>query len=160
MLDQDACPAPPGEYGDLVVTDLIDTVFPLIRYKIGDRGRLLKRNCSCSSSFPLMDYVAGRITDFITLPNGRRIPGEFLTTIFDDYPNAVRKFWIHQSENFDLTIYYAPRESNYDQALQKVRLAMLQITDRQIRVECKMDETGPPVIGGKPRFISSQAERD
>ena len=86
-------PVGAGQYGDLVVTDLVNKSFPLLRYRIGDRGRLMENSCSCGLPFPLMDYVKGRIADMIVLPSGSRVPGEFWTTIFDDFPEVISEFF-------------------------------------------------------------------
>jgi phenylacetate-CoA ligase len=40
-------PAPAGEVGRIVVTDLINTTMPLIRYEVGDVGRLHPGQCAC-----------------------------------------------------------------------------------------------------------------
>ena len=46
FVDDNNMPVPKGEYGRTLLTNLEDTVFPLIRYENGDRGRWLKEQCS------------------------------------------------------------------------------------------------------------------
>jgi phenylacetate-CoA ligase len=102
-------PVPDGEWGDLIVTDLLNHAFPLIRYRIGDRGRLLTRRCPCGRPYPLMDYVRGRISDIIRVPGGGEVPGEYWTTIFDDFTDAIQSFQVHQQADLSVTIRYEPR---------------------------------------------------
>ncbi len=99
-------PVPVEEFGDLLITDLCNHAFPLIRYRLGDRGRLLKKSCSCGLPFGLMDYVKGRISDKIHLPDGGAIPGEYWTTIFDDHTDSVKSFQVHQFADYSITVYY------------------------------------------------------
>lgn len=93
------------EYGEITITDLTNYAFPLIRYKNGDSGRYLNSKCICGSCLPLIDKVRGRITDVIRLKDGGVIAGDYLTTIFDDYPDAVLEFQIRQRQDFSIDVY-------------------------------------------------------
>ena len=78
----DESPAQPGEIGDIVLTDLRNEAMPLIRYRIGDRGLLMAGNCSCGRAFSCMVPVAGRSSEYIATPDGRKIsPFRFTTAI-------------------------------------------------------------------------------
>lgn len=72
ILREDATAAEPGEWGEIVVTQLDALGMPLIRYRTGDVGRLLPGRCRCGRGLPLMDRVQGRQTDLIELPDGTR----------------------------------------------------------------------------------------
>lgn len=98
-----------GTFGDLVVTDLLNYAFPLLRYRIGDRGRLKTGECSCGLPFPLMDYVRGRVTDSIRLSNGMVIPGEYWTTIFDDFTETIAAFQVHQKADLSIEVRYVKK---------------------------------------------------
>ena len=77
FVSDDGRPVPDGGMGDILVTDLENTYFPFIRYRLGDRGRTLSQPCPCGRSLPLMDHVRGRISDNLKLPSGRIISGEY-----------------------------------------------------------------------------------
>jgi phenylacetate-CoA ligase len=104
ILDEKNRPVPKGEYGKIVVTNLNDTSFPLIRYENGDEGRLLDETCSCGLTLPLMDKVKGRVSDNIELHDGTILSGEYLTTIFDDYTDVVNQFQVIQHKTGDITV--------------------------------------------------------
>ena len=156
FLDESGRACSDGEYGAVAITDLDSRLFPIIRYLNGDRGRALARRCSCGRGLPLMDKVQGRISDRVLLPDGGVISGELLTTIFDDTPDAVRQFQVHQAADYSITIRVIP---NPDYAGLAVRLEA---------VRCKLaDLTGPvvtvrlesvreiPQERGKLRFVRS-----
>ncbi len=108
FVDECNMPVPTGEYGKTLVTNLEDTVFPLIRYENGDRGRWLSGQCSCGRALPVIDSVKGRESENFRLPSGKIINGEYLTTIFDENPALVKGFRVVQHKNLDITIEYEP----------------------------------------------------
>lgn len=103
VVGEDGSPLPAGEVGDLVVTDLTNRVFPLIRYRLGDRGALLDRPCPCGVTLPLMAKPDGRTTDMIRLPSGT-VVGHRLMALFSAEPEAVRLFQIHQLEDYSIVV--------------------------------------------------------
>lgn len=94
-VDEAGVPVPTGELGDMLLTDLEDRVFPIIRYRMGDRVRLLSGKCSCGRPYPLMDKVRGRTADYIYLEKGR-LSGDGWTMLFENCIQAVHGFQIHQ----------------------------------------------------------------
>lgn len=108
ILDIDNKPVPVGETGAITITDLVNYGFPLIRYQNGDRGRLLRTPCCCGSPLPSLAPVQGRITDLIRLPSGSVISGDYATTLFDEYPTAVRAFQVHQLSDYSIKLRIVP----------------------------------------------------
>ena len=93
-----------NQQGKIILTNLDEYSFPLIRYENGDEGRLLKERCTCGMSLPLLGKVKGRISDNLILPDGTILSGEYLTTIFDDYTDIVRQFQIVQKKDLSITV--------------------------------------------------------
>ena len=60
-------PMPDGEWGEIVVTTLSRRGMPLIRYRTGDRSRILPGICPCGSLLRRLDDVRGRWKDEISL---------------------------------------------------------------------------------------------
>ena len=54
-------PTAPGEAGEVVFTTLTRRGLPLIRYRTGDRSRLLPGACACGSPLARLDRIHGRI---------------------------------------------------------------------------------------------------
>lgn len=111
VLDDAPNPSTDG-FGDLLISDLQNYSFPLLRYRVGDRGRLLSQPCQCGLPFPMMDYVRGRISDNLTLEDGTTVPGEFWTTIFDDFTDTIASFQVRQAADLGITISYVPLDKN------------------------------------------------
>lgn len=104
ILDKKNEPLPSESYGKIVLTNLNEFDFPLIRYENGDTGRFLNKKCSCGINLPLMDKVKGRISDNIALPNGTILSGEYLTTIYDDYTDKVKQFQVVRKKDGSIVI--------------------------------------------------------
>lgn len=92
-------PVAPGEEGDLVLTDLTNRVFPLVRYRLGDRGVLLSEPCPCGVTLPLMKPPQGRVSDLLRTPDGTAAAHR-LNGMFASEPDAVHRFQIHQSADY------------------------------------------------------------
>jgi phenylacetate-CoA ligase len=73
-------PAEPGETGAVLVTDLLNSAMPLIRYRIGDLGAWSEGDCPCGRGLPRLSAVRGRSTDFLVGADGRVVSGVFLAT--------------------------------------------------------------------------------
>jgi phenylacetate-CoA ligase len=57
----------------LLVTSLTNRLMPMIRYDIGDSGRLLDGGCDCGWRFPLMAMGMCRQNDLIHTPGGKTV---------------------------------------------------------------------------------------
>ncbi|MBZ5693767.1 MAG: hypothetical protein LAN36_00250 [Acidobacteriia bacterium] len=72
ILDERGEPAAPGTEGDFVWTGFLNEAMPLIRYRIGDRGRWQAGGpCPCGRSFPLVVPTITRESDILRCPDGR-----------------------------------------------------------------------------------------
>lgn len=93
----------PGELGEIIVTDLDNYVFPIIKYKIGDIGILSNSECECGRKLPMLQSVEGRSFDMIVGVNGNRVPGNFFTLLRYDV-KGVEQFQVNQDKYGELTI--------------------------------------------------------
>jgi phenylacetate-CoA ligase len=91
-------PAGDGDFGELICTSLLNADMPLIRYRVGDRGRVTANTpCDCGRMLPAIDVVEAGSYDLLVTQDGRRILG--LEDIFFKMP--VRQAQIIQ-ERLDL----------------------------------------------------------
>lgn len=97
--------------GDIIITDLLNKSFPLIRYELGDKSALVQTSCPCGIKLPLIAEVKGRKGDIITIPNVGKIDASFLTTIFDDFPQSIMSFQLIQHKNLNITLKVVPNRN-------------------------------------------------
>lgn len=75
-VDAQGRPTPAGELShDTLLTNLANRVQPLVRYRLGDRVRVLPGRCACGSPLPAIE-VLGRHDDVLHLAGagGRSVP--------------------------------------------------------------------------------------
>lgn len=72
--DDDDRPAGAGETGRFLCTGLLNFDMPLVRYAVGDRGRLAPGgSCGCGRRLPAFAAIEGRSNDLLIAPDGRRV---------------------------------------------------------------------------------------
>lgn len=150
FVDDRNSPVPKGEYGRTLLTNLEDTVFPLIRYENGDRGRWLEGQCPCGRTLPMIDSVKGRESENFVLPSGKMINGEFLTTIFDSNPDLVSGFRVVQHKDLSMTIEYIPVGD--EPKIKGLIQSFAKKFDNEVKVDAKCVQSIPH-DRGKLRFI-------
>ncbi|WP_282162219.1 phenylacetate--CoA ligase family protein [Ulvibacterium marinum] len=132
FVDENNRPVPPNTTGKILLTDLTNFAFPLIRYEIGDEGKYKVNTCSCGRSLPLMDHVKGRQSVNIETPSGLHIRGEHIMAMFDGYMKAFKEIQLRQETDFSVCIDYVPRKLH--QGTKEVE-KMVQLLKRRTRSE-------------------------
>ncbi|MFA6815640.1 MAG: hypothetical protein WCS73_05025 [Lentisphaeria bacterium] len=110
-----------GEEGEILLTDLLNHLFPLIRYRNGDRGAKSAKCCSCGSGFPLIAPIKGRVTEVFELEDGAVVAGDFLTTIFDQESETVRGFQVVQKPDRSILLRCIPCNEHATERIEFVR---------------------------------------
>ena len=110
---------------------------PLIRYENGDRGKYLAEKCSCGVNLPLMAPVKGREVERFELPNGTMLSGEFLTTLFDDYPEAVKRFQVVYEKDGSIVLRIIPNHQfpALEDTLATVKERLLVRVDHEVKIQ-------------------------
>ncbi len=151
-------PVPVGESGELVITCLSNRVFPFLRYRIGDLGRLLSGTCECGRGLARLELTEGRVHDLLTTAHGTYLPGEFFPHLFKEYA-GVHSFNIHQRSDKSVhvrvvkTPAWAPeQEASWTREIQKV-MGNLPLSLEYVP---KIEATA----AGKLRFTSSDVPVD
>jgi phenylacetate-CoA ligase len=107
ILDEQGHPAPAGEIGQVVVTQLLGLTQPLIRYRIGDLARLREDMCACGRGLRLMSPVLGRTQHTIRAPDGRALNTVVVSAILGGIPE-IRRYQVRQTGPRDLLILIIP----------------------------------------------------
>lgn len=92
-------PARDGAPGVLLLTTLINRAAPLIRYRVGDLGRLQWIRCACGREGPALSDLEGREVELLQLADGRRISPYLLTTAIEDVAGLSRYQFVQTAAN-------------------------------------------------------------
>jgi phenylacetate-CoA ligase len=104
-----------------------------------------------------MDKILGRVSDMILLPDKTSIAGEYLTTIFDRFPDAVRGFQVVQKKDCSIHVIYVPAAPNnvLAKALGSVEEELRKRTRGQVPIIFKA-VSEVPHDRGKLRYVIRQ----
>lgn len=86
ILREDGSPTGPEEVGEIVVTGLMRTTQPLVRFRIGDLAAWSPEPCSCGRAMPVLQEISGRIEEVVLAPNGWQMAHHGM---FDGLPQIV-----------------------------------------------------------------------
>ncbi len=115
---KDGVPVHEGEEGDIYITGLTNYAMPFIRYNIGDRGRLFNRfRCNCGNKEPVLELVSGRISEYISLENGKKmncyVVLKAIEEVNEHMGSPIRQFKIIQKDLTNFKTYFVLKLSFY-----------------------------------------------
>lgn len=116
FVDEHNQPVPSNTTGRILLTDLTNYVFPIIRYDIGDEGKAIATNCACGRVLPLMDNVKGRQAFVLKTPSGLTIKGEHVMAMFKGYMKSFKHIQLVQEADYSVVLHYIPRDDDKVQA--------------------------------------------
>jgi len=156
---KDGRPVPPGEPGELVITDLDNYAFPLVRYAIGDVGILSSERCRCGRSLPVLEQVLGRTHEVVRTAAGDEIAATALIRAVRraNGRNQIRQVQFLQDCTERLVVRIIRGESYSDQTEASIRDGL----QRRFFAQCAMriefeyvDEIAPAASGKVKTFVS------
>ncbi|MBI2134871.1 phenylacetate--CoA ligase family protein [Candidatus Woesearchaeota archaeon] len=104
--------------GELIMTNIVNYTFPIIRYRTKDEIKLSGKQCRCGRPFPRIIDVKGRINDFIILPDGEYLhPATFAW--FSVYLKEIKDIHFLQHEDYSLDILVVKEEGSDAQRISK-----------------------------------------
>lgn len=150
-------PAEPGEAGDFVCTGLLNTDMPLIRYRVGDHGRLAHAGtaCSCGRSLPIVEKVEGRSTDPLLTRDGRQV--FWINPVFYGLP--VRQSQVVQ-ESVDLLTVRVARAIGYTGDTSRIIVDRLKDRLGDVHVNLLTVPEVPRTANGKLQAVISRLTPD
>ena len=99
-----------SDEGNIVLTSLCNSAMPLIRYCIGDKGRIIEQSdCMCGFNGASIILTLGREFDIIELPNGEKrhssVFWQIIEEVSDEYPESITQFYVIQDGISSITVH-------------------------------------------------------
>jgi phenylacetate-CoA ligase len=143
-------PALPGEVGEVVITDLNNRLFPMIRYRIGDLATKVDESilCNCGRSMPRIGKVVGRTAALIRTPSGRVLPGTFFAHFFKDFESTIMQYQVQQSVSNEITLMIVKGRSFSNDTLEIILEKLQEFLDGML-IEIKYTDVIPLGRTGK-----------
>jgi phenylacetate-CoA ligase len=143
-------PVAPGEIGRLAITDLINTAMPLIRYDVGDVGRLHTGPCPCGRKTARLE-VLGRAQEVLAAPAGVLTASSVADTVFSD-PQAAN-FRLEEVGPGSFDAAFVGRSSGSAPNLDQWRDRFANLHRGVRRVRARLAPYIQPESSGKYRFV-------
>jgi phenylacetate-CoA ligase len=157
ILGPDDRPVALGDLGRIIVTDLWNYGFPLIRYDTGDVGRLGSGPSRQGRQPLVLAEVAGRVTDFLIDKKGNAVSGLIFPHLMKDFP-AVSKFQARQSRQGDVEVHIVCQDALSPEDRDRIASVITRhLSGVPVRVELVKALPTPP--SGKHRLVISECSQ-
>jgi len=160
VVDDAGEPVDPHEMGNIVITDLFNHGMPFIRYSIEDMGVMSDEPCRCGRGLPLLTEVAGRESDIIRMPSGRRVACLALMCGFAKDLSGVKNLQLvrYGPTRFTMRILKGPAYKDEELAYLQHHLPAALGSEAEISYEFVDQVERTP--SGKYRFLVSELPSD
>jgi phenylacetate-CoA ligase len=158
LVEVDPQPGLPEGLGRLLVTDLFNRSMPLIRYEIGDLAAWTSAApCPCGRHLPRLERIEGRITDFLLMPDKRKISGPSLTLVVGDMPD-VRQVQFVQRGPAKITLRVVPGPGYGSDTVMELRRRLDPYLRGMAELTIVSVDEIPKESSGKYRFVKTENE--
>jgi phenylacetate-CoA ligase len=156
-IDPETLEPTDGE-GELVLTNIVSKVMPIIRYRTGDIVTLSSAPCPCGRMLSSVKVSGGRAADFVVTSDGKWVAAYFIIYICRSVPGIV-KFQLHQERRGHMAVRLVTDESFPPDGKERVRRGVQDRlrSDDEIAVE-QVDDIQPAPSGKYRPVISKVAE--
>lgn len=144
------------EEGEIVVTDLLNKAMPLIRYRIGDVGKISTRVCKCGSALPILESVSGRLVDTFKKRDGSFIPGVAFPNRILKECKGIQELQIIQKDYQDFHLNIVKGALYSDKDLDEVKHTISLFMHDNINYEVNFVSKIQLEPSGKVRFCKSE----
>ena len=138
----------------LLVTSLTNRVMPMIRYEIGDSGKLKEGECECGSPFPMMEMGVCRSNDIIKTRQGKNIYPSYFIHLLDGM-EAIKQFQFVQHDLNSITLNIVSSTKLAQDAELAIQNRVKEELDRDMVLSINYLEEIKRSRSGKHRFVIS-----
>jgi phenylacetate-CoA ligase len=150
-IDPDTLQPTDGE-GELVLTNIVSRVMPMIRYRTGDIVTLSNQPCACGRNLGSIRISGGRIADFIVTDNGTWIPGYAFIYICRSVKGIVN-FQLIQEHKGHVRVLLATDGDFPADGPRQVREAVRKRLQSSDEIAVELVDNIPPAPSGKYRPV-------
>lgn len=155
VVDSGGMPMAPGSTGRLVGTSLHNLGMPLIRYVTNDISAVLLTPCACGRQLEVMQGVATKAEDVLTLRDGRLISPSVLTHPFKPL-DCIDGSQIVQTDPDTVTVRLIPRPTYTDAHTRHLVTALAERLGQDVRIDVQFVSELETSANGKFKWVISK----
>jgi putative adenylate-forming enzyme len=157
LLDHEGQPVTePGIPGQLIITNLVNRIQPLIRYRMND-WIVLKQDCPCGSRFRAIDHIIGRHDDLMVFMDSvgliKPVFPDLMSRWIITFDSRIREFKVIQQAIGELKIHIDTQPVEVDDGflgrLKRDLLAHLAEYDLKAKITLELSALTYPADNGK-----------
>jgi phenylacetate-CoA ligase len=153
ILDEGDEPVAEGEEGFFVWTGFLNRAMPLIRYRIGDRGRWLHGSaCSCDLQFPLVIPTITRESEILHCPDGRLFSPRALNQLLKDATSLRFCQFVHDRPE-RVVVRAVSANGHAHEEMMQIRSRLQELLGPAMRVTAEIASEPIVLPGGKIPLI-------
>jgi phenylacetate-CoA ligase len=139
----------------LVLTNLVSTVMPMIRYRTGDIVTLSRQRCPCGLNLHSVKVSGGRVADFVVTADGRWIPGYAFIYICRSVSGII-KFQVQQDRIGEVRVVVVTDDAFPPDGIERIRRAIRDRLRSDVEVTVVTTADIQPAPSGKYRPVMSR----
>jgi len=139
----------------LITTSLTNKLMPMIRYDIGDTGKLKDGDCACGSPFPMMEMGMCRSNDLIKTSSGKFIHPSYFNRLLYGMTD-IRQYQYIQNDLNKITLNIVSPTPLGQENETSIRESIHRDIGKNILLEINYVEEIRRSVSGKHRFVISQ----
>jgi phenylacetate-CoA ligase len=141
----------------LLVTSLTNRVMPMLRYDIGDAGRLKAGDCPCGSPFPLLEMEVCRSNDLIRTRAGKVVYPSYFIHLLDGL-DGIRQYRFVQTDHDRMTLELVAAQPLAADTAAALAARIREDVDPDMDLTIRCVGTIPRTRSGKHRFVLRDME--
>jgi phenylacetate-CoA ligase len=159
ILDDHNEPVQPGQEGDFVWTGFRNSAMPLIRYRIGDRGRwLVSDPCPCGRRFPLVVPTITRESDILRCLDGRLFSPRALNQLLKQATSLRFCQFVHDHPDH-VVVRAVSANGRAGEDVSEICMRLQELLGARMRVEAEFASEPLTRAGGKIPLIVNEMRR-
>jgi len=153
-LDDNGKLCKPGENANIIVTNLNNYVFPLVRYRIGDQCVISDKKCSCGNNYPLVSQITGRESDIIRTSSNDEISLLSLRSFFGFLNEYIIQYqFIVDEKAKEIIINIIPTQDCKQEVFMNIKEKLLDIINHSMNIKIEFVEEIPFDKNGKTKSL-------
>ena len=151
IVDEQGQPVAAGVRGEVVVTPLVQTSMPLLRYRIGDMAARLDERCACGRGFSLITPIQGRTAHVIRHASGHIISGPAVTMATGKAAGYewIRRLQLREQQDATLQLLLEVKRTPTDAETKRLLVCVQEAVSPHYRLELQIVPAIPFAPSGK-----------